>query len=149
MKINRKGRAYISRIKRISSRIFTQKLKENHITLTNAQGRLLFILWDNPGKGINVKKLAKRASLSKSTTSVLLKKLKSEGYISIEHPPGNNRQKIVTYREKDETLERVYLKISEEMNALYYNGIEEKQIIQFEKNLQRIYTNLVDYEESA
>jgi DNA-binding MarR family transcriptional regulator len=145
MKISRKGGYYISRIQRISSRILAQKLRENHITLTPAQGRLLFILWDTPG--INVKELAKRASLSKSTTSVLLKKLKSEGHVSIDHPPGNDRQKIITYREKDETLEQVYQQISEEMNHLFYYELEEKQILEFEKNLEQIYTRLTKYEE--
>ena len=118
MKIKRKGGYFVSRIQKISSRIFSQKLIENGIEISHGQGRLLFILWDNDG--VSVQELAKKASLSKSTVSSLLKKLSHGGLVSIEHPLGNNRKKIVRYLENDLDLEQKYSKISNEMNALWY-----------------------------
>jgi len=139
MKIERKGGYIISRIQKISSRILSQKLIENGIEISHGQGRLLFILWDNDG--LSVQELAKKASLSKSTVSSLLKKLSHGGLVSIEHPPGNNRKKIVSYLENDLDLEQKYSKISNEMNALYYQGFTEVEIEQFEKNLEKLYHN--------
>ena len=140
MKIKRKGGYLISRIQKISSRILSQKLIENGIEISHGQGRLLFILWDNDG--LSVQELAKKASLSKSTVSSLLKKLSNGRLVSIEHPPGNNRKKIVRYLENDLDLEQKYSKISNEMNALWYQGFKEVDIEQFEKNLEKLYHNL-------
>jgi len=147
MKIKRKGGYLISRIQKISSRILSQKLIENGIEISHGQGRLLFILWDNDG--LSVQELAKKASLSKSTVSSLLKKLSNGRLVSIEHPPGNNRKKIVRYLENDLDLEKKYSKISNEMNALWYQGFKEVDIEQFEKNLEKLYHNLSNSEKKV
>ena len=144
MKIKRKGGYFVSRIQKISSRIFSQKLIENGIEISHGQGRLLFILWDNDG--VSVQELAKKASLSKSTVSSLLKKLSHGGLVSIEHPLGNNRKKIVKYLENNLDLEKKYSKISNEMNAIWYQGFKEVDIEHFEKNLEKLYHNLSNSE---
>ena len=122
LKIKRKGGYFISRIQKISSRIFSQKLIENGIEISHGQGRLLFILWDNDG--ISVQELAEKTSLSKSTVSSLLKKLNKSGHVSIDHPPGNNRKKSVRFLENNIDLKEKYSKISNEMNALYYRVVK-------------------------
>lgn len=143
MKVKRKGGFYISRIQHIAKKILDQKLRENNVKINQAQARLLFALWNTDE--IGVVELANKISLTKSTVSVLLNKMASKNLVSIEHPPGNNRSKIVKYIGQNTQLEQIYSKISNEMNELFYDGFKSNEIELFENNLKKVYDNLTKF----
>ncbi|WP_371804946.1 MarR family winged helix-turn-helix transcriptional regulator [Candidatus Lokiarchaeum ossiferum] len=140
MKVARKGGFLISRIHQISGRIFSKKLKEYNIKINPGQGRILFALWEQDG--ISIRDLAKRTSLGKSTLSAMLKRMRNDGYLKIEHPVGNERKKLVYVLERSKEIEAGYQQISAEMNALYYKGFKNAEIDEFEAYLERLFTNL-------
>ncbi|UYP44352.1 hypothetical protein NEF87_000637 [Candidatus Lokiarchaeum ossiferum] len=145
MKVVRKGGFLISRIHQISGRIFSKKLKEYNIEINPGQGRILFALWEQDG--ISIRDLAKRTSLGKSTLSAMLKRMRNDGYLKIEHPVGNERKKLVYVLERSKEIEAGYQQISAEMNALYYKGFKNAEIDEFEAYLERLFTNLRKYSE--
>ena len=49
MKHQRKGGFLIAKIHHLAGRIFAKKLQEHQIEINPAQGRIMFILWENDG----------------------------------------------------------------------------------------------------
>ena len=148
MKKLREGGFLIAKIHQLSGRIFTRKLKEHRIDEINpAQGRILFVLWQNDGISIN--ELAKKTSLGKSTLTSMLDRLEESGYV-IRIPSREDRRKILIQRtEKDKNLQDLYNQVSQEMTNLFYEGFSENEIDKFEQYLKRILHNLVDFEENT
>lgn len=145
MKIKRKGGFLISRIHQTSGRIFARKLKTHKIKINPGQGRILFALWEKDG--ISIRDLVKRTSLGKSTLSTMLKRMRNEGYLKIEHPPGNERTKFVYVLQQSKQIESSFQKLSEEMDNIYYKDFTNEEITEFEKNLERVLHNLDEHKE--
>jgi DNA-binding MarR family transcriptional regulator len=141
MKKIRQGGFLISKIHQLSGRIFNRLLKEHGIEVVNsAQGRILFVLWQNDG--IPIQELARATSLGKSTLTSMLDRLENSGFIK-RVPSKEDRRKILIYRtEKDRAFQNQYLKISEEMTEIWYEHLSESAIEKFEKTLKRIFQNL-------
>jgi DNA-binding MarR family transcriptional regulator len=142
----RRGGFLITKIHQLSGRIFARKLRAHGIHEINpAQGRILFVLWENDG--IAIEQLAKRTQLSKSTLTSMLDRLEADGFLTRE-PSLEDRRKILIRRtEKDRALQQVYLEISAEMIALFYQGLSEAERDRFEADLERILANLEGAEE--
>ena len=145
MKIKRKGGFLISRIHQISGRIFSKKLKEHNIEINPGQGRILFALWEQDG--ISIRDLAKRTSLGKSTLSAMLKRMRNDGFLKIEHPVDNERTKLVYVLERSKEIEKAYQELSAEMNAIYYKEFKNEEIEEFETYLERLFSNLREFSE--
>lgn len=143
MKIKRKGGFLISQIHQISGRIFAKKLKIHKIKINPGQGRILFALWERDG--ISIRDLAKRTSLGKSTMSTMLKRMRNDGYLKIEHPPGNERTKLVYTLQQSKEIESSFENLAEDMNNIYYKGFTNEEIIEFEENLERVLHNLKEH----
>ncbi|MFW9828980.1 MAG: MarR family winged helix-turn-helix transcriptional regulator [Candidatus Thorarchaeota archaeon] len=140
MKIKRKAGFLISQIHQIAGRKFARKLKKHKIKINPGQGRILFALWEKDG--ISIRDLAKRTSLGKSTISSMLKRMRNEGYIRLEHPPDNERTKLVYVLQQSKEIESAFEKLAEEMNNIYYKGFIDEEIKEFEDNLERVLQNL-------
>lgn len=145
MKIKRKGGFLISQIHQISGRIFARKLKIHKIKINPGQGRILFALWEKDG--IPIRDLAKRTSLGKSTLSTMLKRMRDEGYLKIEHPPGNERTKLVYVLQQSKEIESVFEELAEEMNSIFYKDFANDEITRFEEDLERVFYNLKEYKD--
>ncbi|NVM35748.1 MAG: MarR family transcriptional regulator [Candidatus Lokiarchaeota archaeon] len=145
MKIKRKGGFLISQIHRTSGRMFARKLKIHKIKINPGQGRILFALWEKDG--ISIRDLAKRTSLGKSTLSTMLKRMRDDEYLKIEHPPGNERTKLVYVLQQSKQFELSFQKLSEEMNNIYYKDFTNEEIIEFEENLERVLHNLKEHKD--
>lgn len=141
MKNPRKGGFLISKIHQLSGRIFARMLKEYGIEEINpAQGRIMFVLWQNDGIAIN--DLAKETSLSKSTLTSMLDRLEETGLLRRE-PSKEDRRKIHIWRtEKDKSFQKQYVQVSKKMLEIYYQGFNLKEIENFESMLERIFENL-------
>lgn len=142
----REGGFLISKIKQISGRIFNKKLRNYDINdLNGAQGRIIFSLWQNDN--IPISELARQTALGKTTLTSMLDRLEQSGYIVRNVDEKDKRNVLVSLTLKSKSLEGRYEAVSKEMTCLFYEGLSEEQIDEFENLLKHILSNLVHYEE--
>ena len=142
----REGGFLISKIKQISGRIFDKKLKEYEITdLNTAQGRIVFSLWKNDN--VPITELARKTALGKTTLTSMLTRLEQSGYIVRKVDVNDRRKTLVALSEKIKAIEDGHAAVSKEMTRLFYEGLYEEQIDEFEDVLRQILSNLIRYEE--
>ena len=141
-----KGGFYISRIKQIQDRIFYKMLEDAKIDISSGQGRILYVLWkENP---LSISETGKRTSLSKTTMTAMLDRMEKGGMIIRTHGKINRRQINISLTKKAEDMKEKYRKISDEMADIFYEGFEEKEILNFENKLEKILNNLIKTEEN-
>ena len=145
MKQQKQGGFLLAQIHQLGGRIFARLLKEHGVDQINpAQGRIMFVLWQEDGIPIN--DLAARTKLGKSTLTSMLDRLEKIGLV-MRVPSKNDRRKILIQRtQKDKNLETLYVRVSEEMTQIWYKGFTESQIQRHEADLQQILNNLTEYE---
>lgn len=136
-----KGGFYISRIKQTGTRIFDRMLAASGIDAFNgAQGRILYVLWQNDG--ISISGLSAQTSLANTTLTSMLDRMEAAVLIVRVPDPKDRRSKLIALTDKAKFLKDDYERISQEMSDLYYIGFTEQEVIQFESYLQRVLTNL-------
>jgi DNA-binding MarR family transcriptional regulator len=141
MKRQRSGGFLISKIHRLSGRIFTKLLKEYNIKEINrAQGRIMFPLWKEDG--ISIAELSQKTALSKTSLTSMLDRLEKAGHIKRVHSKEDRRKVLIYLTEKNIALAEKYSEVSKEMTKLYYEGFNSEEIDEFEKYLERILDNL-------
>ncbi len=137
----RKAGLLISKIHQLSGRLLTQKSKHYKLDITPAQGRILFVLWDK--EEMSFQELLFKTQLGKSTLSSMVKTLEKAGYLERLDHPDDDRMKRIRLVKKDPSIEDKYLSIAKDMNQVFYNGISEDNILQFEKTLEKVLENLI------
>lgn len=100
--------------------------------LTTSQGFLLVYIWNYHRQGTFVTDLHRELGLSKATISVLTKKLRAKGYLSVAETAEDDRQKKLVMTEK---LRGMGLALTERMgqaNRRIYGDMsrEEREILQ-------------------
>jgi DNA-binding MarR family transcriptional regulator len=144
----KQGGFLVSKIHQLAGRIFTKKLKDyNLYEINSAQGRIIFVLWQNDG--ISIQELAKKTALEKSTLTRMLERLENIGYLKRLPSTDDRRKTIVKLTPKNEELKGAYEGVSNDMLALYYKGFTDVEIDTFETYLKRIYENLSQFEGNA
>ncbi len=144
MKTLRQGGFLIAKIHQTGGRIFSRLLRKTNIEINPAQGRILFVLWQNDG--IPIQELARQTSLGKSTLTSMLDRLEETGLIVRVRSAEDRRQIRIFRTEKDKSFQKDYERISMQMTEIYYRGFDEREIDRLEKNLQKILGNLSRYE---
>ena len=142
----RQGGFLISKIQKLSSRIFAKLLREfKAIDINPAQGRVMFPLWlqDN----LSFHELLERTSLSKATLSHLLNNLEKTGHIKRVHSEEDKRTVNVMLTKKDNQLQDKYIQVSNKMTKLFYNGFSKEEIDEIEDYLRRLLNNLTSFNE--
>lgn len=140
MNAKREGGFLIAKIHQLGGRIFARKLKEHEIDINPAQGRIMFVLWQEDG--IPISELARKASLGKSTLTSMLDRLEQAGFL-MRVPSAEDRRILMVKRtEKDRSKEREYVRVSQEMTDLFYEGFSQEEIDTFEGSLRHIFENL-------
>ena len=147
MKEQRQAGFLMAKIRQVGGRISERILKQHNIEINSAQGRIMFALWQNDGISIN--ELAKKTQLKKSTLTSMLDRLERMGYIRRQRSKKDRRKILIKRTEKDRTMEKKYVEVSEEMTRLFYKGFSKSQIVHFEKDLERILNNLTEFEANA
>jgi len=147
MTIERQGGFLISKIHRLSGRVFARMLRDHDIEINPAQGRILFVLWREDG--IPIRELARRTSLRKSTLTSMLDRLEQAGYIARDRSDADRRVILVRRTAKDRAAQAAYERVSKEMAELYYAGLAAKEIDSFERTLERILGNLTEHDEKG
>ncbi|MHB8060391.1 MAG: MarR family winged helix-turn-helix transcriptional regulator [Gaiellaceae bacterium] len=137
----RQGGFLVSKIHQLSGRIFARKLREHRVEKINpAQGRILFVLWQEDG--ISIQELAKRTSLGKSTLTSMLDRLERADELRRVPAEGDRRKTLIYLTQKDRALRATYDRVSAEMSDLYYAGFTAAEIDSLERGLARILDNL-------
>jgi len=145
MKNQRKGGFLISKIHQLSGRIFTRMLKQYGIKEINpAQGRIMFVLWQNDG--ITINELSKETSLSKSTLTSMLDRLEKTNFIRREASDKDRRKIYIWRTEKDRSFQKQYVEVSKKMGGIFYKGFTDEEMESFENMLRRIFDNLKEAE---
>lgn len=145
MRIERQGGFLVSKIHRLSGRVFARMLREYEIEINPAQGRILFVLWREDG--IPIRELAKRTSLGKSTLTSMLDRLEEAGYVVRERSETDRRVVLVRRTDKDRAAQAAYERVSAAMSDVFYRGLTNAEIGAFEQTLERILDNLIAFEE--
>lgn len=144
----REGGMLVAKIHQVAGRIFAKKLKEYNINeITPAQGRILFVLWENDE--IPISQLSKKTLLKKSTLTSMLDRLEDMDYIVRVHSKNDRRKIIIKRTEKDKSFQELYLQVSNEMTDLFYSGLTEKEIDQLELWLKKILDNLTNVDRKS
>ncbi len=145
MRIERRGGFLLSKVHRLSGRVFARMLKAHGIELNPAQGRILFVLWQEDG--IPIRELAKRTSLGKSTLTSMLDRLEEAGHVVRERSEADRRVILVKRTDKDRAAQAAYERVSAAMAGVFYRGLTDEEIGAFERTLGRILDNLIAFED--
>ena len=135
----------ISKIKQIQGRIFEKLLHEHGIDQFNgAQGRILFVLWEKDN--IPISELSEKTGLAKTTLTSMLDRLEKSDYIRRVFDVSDRRMIKIFLTKTARNLKEQYEEVSAQMNEIFYKGFNNKEIIKFEENLERILNNLTEEE---
>lgn len=135
-----RGGFLISKIHQLSGRIFQSKLKQYNLEFNSAQGRILFVLWQQDG--IPIAELSRKSGLSKKSLTSMLERLEEKGLILRRSSAEDKRITLIELTEKNQALKDIYYQVSNEMTQLFYKGFEEDEVKDFEEKLDRILENL-------
>jgi len=143
---NSRGGFLISKIKQIQGRVFERLLIEHGIDQFNgAQGRILFVLWDNDA--IPISELSEKTGLAKTTLTSMLDRLEASGSLRRIYDDHDRRKINIKLTDSSRSLKAQYDEVSARMNELFYKGFSDAQIIDFEEKLDHILGNLTGKDE--
>ena len=142
--MNRQGGFLIAKVHQTAGRIFARMLRERNIETNPALGRVLFVLWEQGPATIH--ELARRVALGKSTLTSALDRLESQGHVVRVRSPQDRRKVLIELTAKNKALHALYEEVSNRMTEVFYAGIPEHEIAEFERVLQRVLENLRDFE---
>ena len=144
MKSQREGGYLISKIHQLSGRIFAGLLRERDLDMINtAQGRIMFPLWREDG--ISIVDLARETALTKSTLTSMLDRLEEAKYLQ-RVPSRTDRRRILIYlTDEGKRLQERYVRVSQDMTELFYEGLTGPEIDEFERCLERLLQNLLKH----
>jgi DNA-binding MarR family transcriptional regulator len=138
----------ISQIKQLGSRIFEKVLAEKNVSAFNgAQGRILYILWQNDA--VSITELSENTGLAKTSLTSMLDRMEESELIARIPAPGDRRKTLISLRDKAKTLRKAYDEVSDNMSDIYYENFTDKEIQNFENYLKRILVNLKKQEENT
>ncbi|OIJ22491.1 MarR family transcriptional regulator [Anaerobacillus alkalidiazotrophicus] len=145
---NTQGGFLISQIKQIGGRIFEKILAEKNIDEFNGpQGRILYILWQ--ADSIPIKELSKKTGLATTTLTSMLDRMEAAGLVNRTFDKADRRKVLIVLTEKAYSLKTDFDEVSLKMSEIYYQGLGDDEISQFENYLVRILKNLNEREEGC
>ena len=130
----------LSHIHSITADFLTQKLSERGFPeFASSHGNILFQLSVN--EKMTMGELAERINRDKSTTTVLVRKLESEGFISGTPDPSDKRSRIIFLTPKGKQFNKTAKALSEELLSTFYKGFSEQEKEDFFHSLLKIQEN--------
>ena len=135
------GGFLVTKIKQLGDRIFEKVLTEKGIDAFNgAQGRILYVLWQQDG--IPIKVISDRCGLAITSLTTMLERMEKQDLIRRVQDEKDKRKTLLYLTENTKALKNDYAAVSKQMSGIYYQGFTEDEIIQFESFLQRVQENL-------
>lgn len=125
--------------------MFEKLLAEHGISEFNgAQGRILFVLWEQDG--ITISELSEKTGLAKTTLTAMLDRLEKMGHIQRTSNPADRRALKIVLTSEARELKEKYDAVSTEMNEIFYGGFSDEEILAFEAYLGKVLENLLKKE---
>jgi len=134
------GGFLIAKVHRTGGRVFARMLRERGLEINPAQGRILFVLWQEGPMTIN--EIARRVSLGKSTLTSGIDGLEKRGQVVRVRSKDDRRKILIELTPENEGMKALYGEVSAEMARVYYQGFTSPEIARFEQSLRRILENL-------
>jgi len=145
LNLETQGGFLITQIKQIGSRIFEKLLVKAGVEEFNgAQGRILYVLWQEDG--VPIVELSRKTGLAKTSLTSMLERMETANLVMRIADQSDKRKILISLTESARKLSHEYNKISQEMNEVYYTGFSDDEIIAFENTLQRVLSNLIEKE---
>ena len=142
MKTN--GGFLVTKIKQLGDRIFERILAEKNIDAFNgAQGRILYVLWQEDG--VPIKIISEKSGLAITSLTTMLERMEKNGLISRKTDEADKRKTLLFLTDKAKELKEAYDSVSNEMGNIYYRDFTDKEILQFEEYLNRLRVNLEEW----
>ena len=142
MKAN--GGFLVTKIKQLGDRIFERILAEKNIDAFNgAQGRILYVLWQE--EGVPIKIISEKSGLAITSLTTMLERMEKNGLINRKTDEADKRKTLLFLTDKAKELKEAYDSVSNEMGNIYYRDFTDKEILQFEEYLNRIRVNLEEW----
>lgn len=138
----RRGGFLVAKVHQAAGRIYARMLKAHGMEINPAQGRVLFVLWQEGPMPMSA--LAKKVSLKKSTLTNAIDRLEAAGEVVRTPSKADRRQILICLTPQDEKTRQRYEDISAAMSERFYRGIAEAEIAAFERTAERILENLED-----
>ena len=131
----------IAQIKQVGDRLLERTIAEKHIESFNgAQGRILYILWNQDG--IPIRELSKQTGLAMSSLTTMLDRMERADLIRRDRGDKDRRTVLIYLTETSRELEIDYRCLIHEINSIYYQDFDAWDVMIFESYLRRILENL-------
>jgi len=135
------GGFLVSKIKQLSDRVFERILSEQKIDAFNgAQGRILYVLWQEDG--VPIRTISEKCGLALTSLTTMLERMETAGLIVRRQDAEDRRKTLLFLTPGAKRLKPKYESVSEQMSAIFYEGFTKKEILEFEAALERIRANL-------
>ncbi len=145
--MKRQGGFLIAKVHQTAGRVFARMLRERRIETNPAQGRVLYVLWQQGPMPIH--ELARRVGLGKSTLTSALDRLEAQGHVVRVRSAEDRRTITIELTPKNASMHTLYEEVSRKMAEVFYAGIPAAEIARFEQTLERILGNLTGFESGA
>lgn len=142
MSATRQGGFLIAKVHQAAGRIFARMLRERGMEINPAQGRILFVLWQEGP--MSIYELAKRVSLGKSTLTNALDRLESSGEVMRVRSSDDRRKIVIELTPQNKATQKLYEEVSRKMTKLFYRSFSSDEIARFEHDLERILRNVTE-----
>ena len=135
----------IQQIKQLTSRELDRKLSERNIDAFNgAQGRILYVLWQQ--NGVPIREISRKTGLSAATLTGMLDRMEKAGLVHRVDDPNDRRKQLIELTDEARNLQKEYDEISAEMDSLYFKGFSEDEADALQGYLERVLANLEEAE---
>ncbi len=123
------GGFLVTKIKQLGDRIFEKILSEKNIDAFNgAQGRILYVLWQEDG--ISIRSLSTKCGLAITSLTTMLERMENQGLISRVQSETDKRKTLLFLTEKAHALKGEYDSVSDEMGSIYYKGFSDAESLE-------------------
>ena len=135
------GGFLVTRIKQVSGRLLEHILAERGIDAFNgAQGRILYVLWQ--GDNVPISELSRQTGLAMTTLTSMLDRMEAAGLVRRDRDAKDRRRVRIVLSDEARRLQRDFDEVSEEMNAIHYEGFTDEEVEQLEGYLERVLANI-------
>lgn len=132
----------LSHIHTITADFLIEKLKERgYPDFASSHGNILFQLSVN--EKMTMGELSEKINRDKSTTTVLVRKLEKDGFITSDAAPNDKRSRIIYLTEKGRQFNATAQELSSDLLGTFFKGFTENEKEEFFKTLLRIKKNFV------
>ena len=137
----RYGGFLVTRIKQVSGRLLERMLAEKGVDAFNGpQGRILFVLWQKDG--VPMSELSRQTGLATTSLTSMIDRMEESGLVRRERTTTDRRKVLIYLTDEARGLERDYDEVSDEMNAIFYEGFSEAEAEQLDAYLNRVLANI-------